>query len=488
MTTRTGTDNLSRVIAAIEERGGTISPIEAAAATGLSVDAATDALERTIELYAPHLRYDSTGTVIFHFVMPLARRSRRTIREFLWPIARTVKKTFLFSYRIVISIILLIYSIIFAGVLLTIALASLISAFDEDSGEGLGFIGFLEYFGLISELFILIFRPEAERPTHKEVDAHGYRYEALDLPGSRVSKRRKKKTLVAAIYDFALGPQRASRDPLSNRQETAAFLTAGRGILTATDIVALSGGGYDRAEDDLVDALRRFDGRPFVSDEGVVIGEFERFSRNENATTRRRSGRARRSIDLYWQEFEQPWLITGNTKKQNYSIFGLGAMVTLFGLLLSSGSTLAFIADDPTSFFSTETARVIFGLIPLYFGLSFLLFPLLRAPFVIAFERRRLERNRRKLLFRTIFENELWSTTPNEIRAAIPESIDSSFDAGTIEAELTALLPELQGAIELDEQGTPRYRFERPPRELQGAAEARKWIRSGKWKREAALE
>ena len=103
-----------------------------------------------------------------------------------------------------------------------------------------------------------------------------------------------------AVYDFALGPERPKVDPLENEREAAAFIREEGGVLTPTEVLALSGGSYEVAEERMADYMARFGGEPRITDEGVVVGEFQDF------LTRSSEQHPDGEIVPFWEEYEAP--------------------------------------------------------------------------------------------------------------------------------------------------------------------------------------
>ncbi len=72
----------------LQEARGRISPPEAAAATGLSIDEVKSAFERLIELYEARVTVNpENASLLFVFPYPLLKRGSKTFKEQLEAVA-----------------------------------------------------------------------------------------------------------------------------------------------------------------------------------------------------------------------------------------------------------------------------------------------------------------------------------------------------------------------------------------------------------------
>ena len=446
----------------VKEKGGALSPQDAAAATGLTVSEAQDALTRLMELYVTGVSYNEQGQILFRFELPLRQRGEKTLKEKWAAVRESFWRGFKVFYKVWIAIMLVGYFLI--SLVLLLALLVLASrAGDDDDGPGAAgnIIGGL--FHALAEGLRFAFWTRAYSGGYV-MDSHGYRYREAKVPGGR---GKEKKSFVIAAYDFALGPERAEVDPLEDEREAAAFIRAEGGVLTPTEVLALSGGSYDVAEERMADYMARFAGEPRITEQGVVVGEFDDFL-----------DRASREVDEgeivpYWDEFEAPWLLTGNSTKRNLGIGFMAFVTFMAGMFVTFGSALGELQRGYGLPLDTPLGYITLGIIPLLFGLSYLLLPLLRLPGVRRREAARLRRNRQKQMMEVIFQNGLFSTTPQEVFEHLPAKSREELGAEGTERELRELLTILQGQIDLDDTGAPRYVFPRLAREYEAARNAR---------------
>lgn len=446
--------------------GGRLTPQDAAAATGLTVGEAQDALTRLMELYVTRVGYDEEGKILFTFELPLRKRGKKTAAEQWAAVRQKLWRGFKVFYKIWIAAMLIGYFILMVVLLIALVIASQAKGdSDDDRGSDLGgnVIGGL--FRAMLEGLQFAFWTRAYSGGYA-VDPYGYRYREARVPRGRRKKNKDGKSFVIAIYDFALGPERAEVDPLENEKEAARFLRQERGVITPAEVLALSGGDFNKAEERMADYLARYSGEPRITDQGVVIGEFEDF-------IQRSTGKVKGQIVPFWEEFEAPYNVTGNSAGRNTLIILMAAVTLLGGVILGPGGGLATLAAAYHSFFGSALASFLLGYMPIAFGLTYLVLPMLRTPYVKKQERARLERNRKKKVMRVIFQGRLWRTTADQVHFTLLSLGEKDLKPEDTKEILGKLVIDLQGDVELEPDGTPIYVFRRLEREYEAAERTR---------------
>ncbi|MBK8911105.1 MAG: hypothetical protein IPM61_07220 [Chlorobi bacterium] len=462
-----------QALALVEKRlptlGGKLTPQDAATATGVTVDEARDALARLMELYVTRVTHDDQGNLQFAFEMPLRQRGTKTAKERWAAIRERLWRGFKIFFKIWIGLMVIVYFVVMLVALLALLIAqsSASSSDDRDDNRSSS--------GMIGGLFRVLFEGLAwstwarATPAGYDFDEHGYRYRTVQTP--RGAKDPKKKSFIIAIYDLALGPERAPSDPLENEREVAAFLRAERGVLTPAEVVALSGGTIADAEERMADYLVRFDGEPTITDEGAVVGEFDSFI----------SGTAAKDADVkvvnYWDEFEAPYEHSGNTPGRNGIIIAMVLFTLAMGGYFLAAGLAAFGGSIP--FFRTGAARFLLGYLPVAFSVIYLLVALLRLPGVRRRQAERLERNRKKKVMRAIFQGRLWNATADQVYFTLVSLGDKELNRDTVATILGTLVLELGGSVELGENGEGIYSFQRLQREFEAAEKMRASRRLG---------
>lgn len=445
---------------------GTLTPQDAAAATGLSVSEARDALTRLMELYVTRVTADDQGNVLFAFEYPLRERGTKTFAE-KWALFRErAWRTFKVFYKVLIGVMVIVYFGIMAIALLLVVIALSKLSDSDDDGIGGNVVG-----GLFRALFeglsyAFWFRPV---PAAVMIDDHGYAYRAAKTPKGILKKKgadgsTPQKSFVIGIYDLALGPERIASDPLADEREVAAFLREEKGIITPSEIVGLSGVSLDQAEERMADYLVRFNGDPVITDEGAVVGEFESY-------TIGRSAQADDRIIPYWDEFEAPFEHSGNSTGRNVAVLLMVGFTLVVGLGMLGGGLKVLAEFGPI--FSGGGARFILGYFPIAFAASYILLSLARIPGVRRKETERLRRNREKKVMRVIFQNRLWQGTIEQIESALLERGDRDVPRDQLPSILESLMRNLHGEIQLGPNGETLYTFERIGREIDAAEKRR---------------
>jgi hypothetical protein len=447
---------------------GRLTPQDAATATGVTVAEARDALTRLMELYVTRVTHDEQGNVLFAFEMPLRGRGTKTAAEKWAEIRGAIWRGFKVFFKIWIGLMVIVYFAVMVVVLIALVLAQKSS--DNDDDDGADMIGGL--FRMLAEGLRFAFWTNLMTTDYAyATDSHGYRYREVRTPRGRKRGSRSEKSFIIAVYDLALGPERAATDPLENEREVAAFLRAERGVLTPAEILALSGGTIADAEERMADYLVRFNGDPEITDDGAVVGRFEEFV---SGSTTDGGG----SIVPYWEEFEPPFEHSGNSAGRNTVIVLMVLFTMVMGMVLLGGG-LAVLADTAGPFWGGGLAAFLLGYMPVAFSILYLGISLARYIGVRRLEAARLERNRRKMVMRAIFQGRLWHAHAEQVYFAMLAHGDKDLSKEEVEAILRRMLPELQGDIELDENGQAVYTFPRLQREYESAERLRGRLAKG---------
>jgi hypothetical protein len=437
---------------------GSLTPQDAATATGITVGEAQDALSRLMELYVTRVSADDNGNILFIFEQPLRRRGTKTAAEKWAETKEKVWRGFKLFFKIWIGLMVIVYFIVMAVLLIALVFAQKASDNDDDDRSS-GMLAGL--FRVIAEGLRFAFWTHAYSSNHYAYDEHGYRYREVDTPRSASGKG---KSFIIAIYDLALGQERADADPLENEKEVAAFLRAEKGVLTPAEILALSGGTMADAEERMADYLVRFNGDPTITEEGVVVGEFDAFISGAAA-------KAEGKIIPFWDEFEPPYEHSGNSAGRNAIIIAMVAFTAIMGAALLAGGLDRLAIASP--FFRTGLAHFLLGWLPLLFSIIYAGVSLVRLPIVKKKEAERLERNRKKKVIRAIFQGKLWSATADQIYFTMMSMGEKDIKRTDLPAILESLAPELQCDVDLDDQGEPVYNFSRVGREIEAAEKLR---------------
>ena len=426
---------LSEVEQLLHKSRGRISPQDASASTGYSIEEVKDALSRLIELYECRVTADKeTGNLLFVFRYPFFRRGRKSFREILSKVLAVLWKIFTVIYKASIGIILILYTIIFGILLLVMMFAG--SSRDRDSGPDVGYI----FIGLLRAISEAFWYASITRAIEYDTGIQGIRYKKY------TPDKNKGKRFIHSVYSFVFGPDMPKYNPLADAQEVVAFIRKNKGKLTAGHIIALAGLTYNQAEEKLAEYAVKFKGDLYINDDGIVTAEFHDIQYSVNKEFF--GGK----IEYYIDEIEHPYLVTGNTSGRNTAIIIMNSfnlIMSVFGYqfgLLNFGDVGAFIM----------------GIFPLVFSVLFFVIPIARIPYVANKQNNREKSIIRKKLFAVISSK---NTPLNSSKLWIKTNI--SPEAGKKAAQvLEKLVPELQGSIEISPDGIPLYQFERLHKEM----------------------
>ncbi len=431
-----------RALALVEDLAkqsrGRLSPQDVAAATGMAVHEAQDALERMMELYEARITLrEETGDLLFVFLMPLRKRGAKTFREIALRVRDALWKAFVIVYKAAIGVILLVYTLVFIVILIGLAIAAS-QGRDRDNDNN-------DFGHLIGGVFRAIFEGMQFYAWNRAI---GYGFDNDGMRYRRFETGEKKKNFIRSVYDFVFGPDRPPLDPLDDAREAAAFIRKNRGMLTAGHLIMLAGWTYDKAEEKLADVLVRFKGHPDITEQGIVIGDFVEMTRREDPALK---GGA---IVLYQDETEPPYELTGNTGGRNVVI----ALMNVFNLVMSfSILTGNLLPIDNT------LLTIALGGFPLVFSVLFFLIPLVRLPITRKKEQERHRNNIRKKIVGVITSQPQRSFTFADIVLIGSIKKDDEQIARELMDRTTA---ELGGETQLDNNGTVRYIFPRLAQEL----------------------
>ena len=208
------------------------------------------------------------------------------------------------------------------------------------------------------------------------------------------------------------------------------------GVLTIRDVQALSGMTREEAEQFFAQFVAEQDGVAEVTEDGALYATFEELLRSK--TTKHDA-----PIELYWDEYEAPFELTGNTTGKNL----------LIALLAGFNLTCAYAVLNGVG--ELGELGLWLGAVPAVIFSLFFAIPLLRAPFVWWNNKQQHAHNIRKRLFRVIFDaRDEWLAGSDVIeranqRATTEEKLRIA-DVGDL---LDETLLDLGGDQNVDERG-----------------------------------
>lgn len=432
----------------IKKTHGKFSPEDAVASTGFSLDSINSALQRLLELYRARVVMNpQTGSLMFQFHYPLEKIHKKTFKEALFDTLNFLWKIFIIIYKAATGVILIFYTVLFIVIIIAGLLISASSDRDDRRGGGqvsLVLMGLIR--GILQGLNLIAWSGAVQNYT----DPSGLTYKKYQ------KEKNSGKNFVQSVFSFVFGPDYPKPDPNEDAKEMIAFIrTKSNGKLTAADIVLLSGVTYDIAEEKLAEYAAKYKGELSISENGVIVGDFTNLLNTQAKNLE--SGR----IVYYFNEIDHPAEHTGNKFGKNLLIAGMN----IFNLFVSY--TILNIANDPLasqgSYALSPFLTFLLGWFPFIFSISFFVIPILRIPFTISYANRRKKIIMRKKIFQAIFTQPGTKLTFNQIANAInlPKEL---FDKG--KRTLEKLVIDLRGDIQIADDGTAVYNFEKVKSEL----------------------
>ncbi|MEO0444794.1 MAG: hypothetical protein AAF191_01825 [Verrucomicrobiota bacterium] len=430
-------------------RSGTLrfTLAELASSTGLGFDRAREEVDDLLRRYVARVQVTDRGEILYDFGPRLRPFGEPTLRERLIHFGEKALEVLRLVFRIWITTMLIGYFLLFA----LIALAALLASLQGGSGQRRGAKGWNP--DQLARIFRSLFRWGTHTGTVlQRQDDQGYPYKRWQPTPSPVDEQ--KKSFVASVHDFALGPEPYLIEPLANEREVAAFLRAEKGIVVPADLVSLAGWSMEDAERFLVECILRFEGDLYASEGGVLYGRFHRILRDGIGDTDRDA-----DIQYYWDEYEPEYELTGNDRSRDIAIACLN-----LANLVSAGSVLAgwlpVGSENGMHGPFAGAINFVFGWVPLLFSLALFVTPLLRAIWVRRANRERRANNLRKRVLRVVFRHEgreiAASDLTDEVNQDRPEEPVSRED---VEDMLRRLRKELRGDDRRDETFQPYVAF-----------------------------
>lgn len=450
---------------------------EAASATGVAIDDAREALGRLMEKYDCRLQVTENGDLIYDFGKRLRRRNALTFKDYAREAGERVWKVFVIICKSWIAVTLVVYFVLFVVVLLALIFARGAASQGGGSTErrrrGAGL-------DMNPALLFYIFNNMFGWRTHTgriryNTDRFGYRYREFEpKPGTL---NPGKKSFIASVYDFVFGPERVAIDPLANQKEAASFITENKGLLVTSEIVALTGCPFDRAESLLTDLLGRFNGEVEVTPNGVIYAEFDDLLR--------RLGEVEKNeVIYYWDEFEPEPKVTGNGASRDLLIGALNGFNLIFSWLVLTGgigSLAQGIAAQGANggplevlvaFLSPDSAlgMLFLGWLPFLFSGLFFLMPLIRYFKIKQLQQRRRRNNLRKRVFHVIFKQRAPLPLAEIIRQVNMDTSGEPVAPEALQPVLEEASLDIKGEMSVSEKGELLYSFPTIQRESQEVA------------------
>jgi len=425
-----------RIVRSLKTRKGTATAGDVAADTGIPLEHASSVLQEMVRRYKSHLDVDQDGNLLYRFDPALRRRGDEP--GWLWHRAKAnAWAGFRAFFKAWIMVMLVGYTAAFLLLLLAIGIGAMAagSSRDDDDRRG-GSIGMLPFylFARAMETLFWINLMQGGMWGHPQ-DDHQNRSWARKEP------KRPDKPVYQRIFQYVFGPE-VPRDKLAGERAFARFVRSRLGVVTPAEWVSRTGAPLRDAEDAVTGGMVRFRGQLEASDAGEVVYRFD----DLRVTTAGSS--LEEELPPVWRRAPRTPAMTGNHGSTNTWITIANAFILFMALMVVTGTILL-----PYGFV------IGLGYVPLAFSTLFFLVPAVR--WIV--RKKRLADARR--------DQERHAALEHIFGAA---EAQRPFPLDTIPSKLAGrLVTELDGVVEVDEDGRAMARFPRLENQLQAARRAR---------------
>jgi hypothetical protein len=466
------------VLQALRKAGGRVTVGDTVAATGLPRDEVEATLRSLLEMRRGHLEVGETGTLVYRFDPKLIERDSES---FLGRLARGGWAVFREAFKVWIVLMLVVYFVVFVALLIAALVASQSKGGGRSRGRGFD-LGRRRGGGFPSFWFWYFFwRPGWgwRRPYygHRWEKRYGGKGDAGKVP------------FVKKVFAFVFGPDVPRPTQRQKDRSAVRLIRARKGVLTSAELVQHAGLSLHQAEEEMARLMGAYGGDVRVTRDGVLTYVFPELLVSARGTV------SEREPDPAWRRLEPAESVTGNDGKSNALIGGMNGFN-----LLAAGSAPWLIF--PQLGLSGPLAWVGLVWVPMVFSSLFFGIPLVRSVGVRVRNRRRQERNLRKVLLGQVFQASLsvdgprWVSgagalergrrllLPSPGRKGRPSQSRSESNlppepswSRAFRGQLQTLTAEFDGEVEETPDRDVLYRFPEIRRQFQGAERMRKGLR-----------
>ncbi|RMH22079.1 MAG: hypothetical protein D6701_01670, partial [Gemmatimonadetes bacterium] len=268
------------------------------------------------------------------------------------------------------------------------------------------------------------------------------------------------------VFAFVFGPDEPRLTREQRDRELLQLLRARHGALTAAELVQHTGQRLDEADDELARLMAAHDGEPVVADNGTVVYTFPSLLVSAGA------GAADTAAvpPPAWQRLEPPRPLTGNGRGTDAAIAAMNG----FNLLVAASAPWFIF---PRLGIGGPLAEIGLIWVPVAFSAVFYAVPLLRRWRLRRENRKRVERNLRRVVLGFVYESALTDLQPvsvssigERVRAALPDGV--AYDAAVARV-LEDLAAEFEADVTPGDERTRGFVFDAVRRAFQGAARVR---------------
>jgi hypothetical protein len=461
----------SRLVSALKQRRDGATVADLTAATGLPALQVQEGIREVAEEYDAHLRVTESGEILYHF--PAGMRSRRrgpaaAFRRAAAAAARTAARVLTWMFKAWITVMLVGYFVLFVAIVVLAALASVAMSAagrndDRRGGGGLSFYLAARMF----ELFLWLWFARGPR-----------------------AGRSRGRPLRQSVFAFVFGEP----DPNAGREEAeraavAQHLRTHRGLITAEELMAMTGASPAEAQRKINRLMLELEGEPEVTDDGTIVYRFENImrSRSEDLQAERAGRVPRRRLKPFNHNDKgrNGWITVFNLANAGFGTYFLTQAIAqpepvirviqgVPRMQVDSSYLYHFVNAAATALGAQSPQLAVFvalGLVPLAFSAFFFVVPALRR----VRERAENAAARRENLRRLVYAHVMMDPTrvdPREIRPEGPEDTPPQTGA-EVDRILKELAAEYGGEPVQEQDGAFTWRFAELDRQRKDVEKAR---------------
>jgi len=439
---------------------GALTVADAAARSGLPTHEAATALAALSADYGGHLAVTSKGELIHEFPRGLVRTDRPGVLHRLGrALAKVAYGALRFVVRAWLSVALIGYAVLFAGVVLVLAAKS-----EDGIGDVLGLL-----LQVLAESIYWTFHPFGAVYAERE---------PRWVQGRKGRETSAKVPFYERVNRFVFGPPPAAVDPRADLRKAVVEIRRQQGRVVPADIMRVTGASRETAERLLLQLVAEHEGEISVSDAGpgagAILYEFPQLRVTAGATESAGGLRV-------WKRLAEVPPLTGNSVAFNTFVSVMnGFNLVMGGIGLAQGLTLARLGEllarvgvpDAPPLPPPDGVPLVLGLVPLLFSAGLFALPLLRA----LGRRRTVERVRRDNHVRLLLKALLAGREEGRrFRFSGPALVSACTTPAGVpsEADVERAVRLLGGSVDLGDDGTLVYTFDDLAREEAAVRAAR---------------
>jgi len=405
-------------------------------ATGLPRDTVEGELKELLESRRGHLDVSESGELVYGFepslirrdAVPLLRRLRSGIGGFLSK-----------AFKAWIVVTFVVYFALFVALVIAAIVAMMSRGDDRRGGGGRRRGGSVGHFPLGNFwLWYYIWTPRWRlgRPYY------GRRWE-------RTLHKDDRAPFYKKVFAFVFGPDRPQPTRAQLDRSTLQLIRARKGVLTSAELVQHTALPLPEADEEMGRLLGSYAGEPKVTGEGDLVYAFPELMVSAHGRV------AAREPAPAWMRMEYPVELTGNEKKTDAIIAGMG----IFNLV--AGATAPWFIF-PQLGIGGMPAFIGLVVIPVIFSLLFLGAPVVRRFSIKRENRARLHRNVRRAVLSLAYGEALGEGASVTVEAAHQHArakLGADIDRALVEEALHQVASEFDADVLSRPDGELGFRF-----------------------------